>query len=163
MPIITIEKSNKLLHKKSKKILNFHNPEILLLFQEMNDIVQKPGAAGIAAIQLGKLYRIFALHVDKKNPPVFFCNPRIVALSKNTHETTEGCLSIPGFSYATTRHNAITIAWQDIRGDKYDEYGQKYQYTFDGFEAHAIQHELNHLDGILCSDIANKVIDRSQE
>lgn len=161
MPILTIEKAenNKILKKKSSNIKNFHTPEIKILFQQMNFEAQKQGVAGIAAPQIGKNYRAFALHIDKKNAPVFFCNPKILNFSEEIYLAQEGCLSVPGKSCEVKRYKTLTVSWQDINGNKYNQFNQKLVYTFDGFWAHAIQHEMDHLDGILCIDKAEKIWD----
>src|ERR1700680_951467 len=143
MPIITINNPlhEKLLRRPGKNVKNFQDPEIIILVQEMKNIVVHPGAAGVAATQLGYPYRIFALHIDKTKEPIFFYNPKILSLSEETHEVIEGCLSVPGKQGALERHLKIKIAWQDELGRKFSSNGSKYEYEFNGFVAQAIAHE----------------------
>jgi len=160
MPIIIIDNPmhERLLRRPGKNVKNFQDPEIKILIQEMTKIVTQPGAAGLAATQLGYPYRIFAINIDKTKEPVFFYNPKILSLSEETHEVIEGCLSVPGKQGTLERHLTIKIAWQDELGRKFAPNGSKYEYEFDNFTAQAIQHETNHLDGKLYIDFAENIL-----
>lgn len=163
MPILTVTNPvhDKVLHKPCRVVKNFQLPEILLLKQEMTKIASAPGAAGVAAPQLGKSYKIFALNTNKKYPVLLFFNPKIIAVSEETHEVEEGCLSVPGKVCKLTRHLEVTLIWQDEYGKKADPTGRKYQYTFTGFEAQAVQHEMDHLHSTLIVDIADDIFDNT--
>ena len=164
MPILTLGNPvhEKILRKASKKVKDFKSPEILILVQEMRRIASEPGAAGIAAPQLGKNLRAFAISTNKKYPPVFVFNPVLKGFSEETNEVVEGCLSVPGKVAKLQRYKEIRIAWQDETGSFYNKNGSKYECTFEGFEAQAIQHEMNHIDGILCIDDADEIHDQEQ-
>ena len=164
MPIITVESPfyDRLLHRPCKNVKNFDDPQILMLTQEMTRIASSPGAAGVAAPQLGKSFKIFALQTDKKYPVLLFFNPKIVSSSEETYEVQEGCLSVPGKVCKVIRHKEVTLVWQDFLGAKVDPTGRKYEFTFTGFAAQAVQHELDHLNSTLIVDIAEEIYDSEQ-
>jgi len=164
MPIITVDNPlhERILHKPCKKVKDFNSTEIFILIQEMRKIASNPGAAGVAAPQLGKSLRGFALSTNKNYPPVFLFNPVLRGFSEEMHEVMEGCLSVPDKTMRLQRYKQIKISWQDEKGNTHNKNGMKYEFTFDGFEAQAIQHEMDHLDGVLCSDRADEVFDSSQ-
>jgi len=163
MPILTNANHihDKILHKPTKAVKNFQSTEILILKQEMLKIAAAPGAAGVAAPQLGKSLKIFALNTNKKFPVLLFFNPKIIAVSEETHEVEEGCLSVPGKVCKVTRHLEVTLVWQDEHGNKQDPSGRKYEFKFTGFEAQAVQHEMDHLHSTLIIDIAENIYDNA--
>ena len=149
------EKHAKVLRKKTKRVKNGQDTEMTILAQTMGRICLHPGVAGIAANQLGKSVRLFALSQGSGNPPLFFYNPVIKAYSEKTNIQPEGCLSVPGRGGYVERADEITLAWEDALGRKMiTENGNlyKYEYTFKGFWAKAVQHEMDHLDGIVYVD-----------
>jgi peptide deformylase len=98
---------------------------------------------GLAAIQVGIRSRVFVYDVSPdRDRPELVINPRIVAASPGRVALEEGCLSVPGIHQTVLRPAAITLAWQDIQG-------REHQDDFEGLSARVIQHELDHLDGIL--------------
>ena len=105
---------------------------------------------GLAAPQTGNLQRIILIDVSRARKPVpgknllILINPEITELS-DFKIVREGCLSIPDFTANVKRAMKIKVNYQDIKGEN------KSLETVD-FEAHAIQHELDHLDGILFLD-----------
>jgi peptide deformylase len=162
--ILTVNNSNHeaFLHRPGKRVKNPHATEIIFLMQEMEKIAKEPGVAGIAATQLGKPWRVFALNINKSDPVTFYFNPRIVAMSENLHSDLEGCLSVPGKHGQVERAKAIVLKWQNRNLDSMMQ-------TFDGshdpqmaFIARAIQHEVDHLDGILYIDKTEVVLDNEQ-
>ena len=159
MPVLTLdnEKHAKILRKPCKKVKDFGSTEFLILIQEMIDVASHPGAAGVAAPQLGSNLRVIAISVDKKYPPIIMVNPVIRGLSEETKEVTEGCLSAPGKIAKLTRHLKINLSWQDTDGKTHSKKGNKYEMEFDGFFAQALQHECDHIDGIVCVDRADEV------
>ena len=128
----------------------------------MRKIAAAPGAAGIAAPQLGCQIRAFALCINKEYPPIFFFNPILKGVSEEMSEVTEGCLSVPGKIAKLQRYNKVKLAWQDEHGKSHNKNGKKYEFEFSGFEAQAVQHELGHLSGELCVDIADELYDAEQ-
>jgi len=111
-------------------------------------------AVAIAAPQIGVSKRLFLIDDQSKNrdalPSFVAINPRIVKSSKKTHLVGEGCLSIPNFYGLVRRSKNVTLRATD-------ENGQEFERGAGGLLAQIIQHENNHLDGILFTDIADKV------
>lgn len=111
-------------------------------------------AVAIAAPQIGISKRIFLIEDQSERedalPTVIAINPRFTKLSKKTHEVGEGCLSIPDTYGLVIRHKNVTM-------EALDENGKKFTRGAGGLLAQIMQHETNHLDGILFTDIATKV------
>ena len=115
------------------------------------DMLQTMYAApgrGLAAPQVGVLRRVFVMDTgwkEGKPAPMVCINPDILWWSPDQTEGTEGCLSLPGTAPVIRRARAIRLAWtaQD---------GLRHEALFDGFGATCIQHETDHLDGILTLD-----------
>jgi peptide deformylase len=111
-------------------------------------------AVAIAAPQIGVSKRIFIIEDQSKDrdalPTLVAINPTIVKFSKKTHEVGEGCLSIPEY-YGIVRRSTNVI----LRA--YDENGKVYERGAGSLLAQIIQHEYDHLDGILFTDRAEKV------
>ncbi len=103
---------------------------------------------GLAAPQVGVLARIFVIDTGWKTgtpAPMAFVNPRLLSVSDLRLTLEEGCLSIPGTPCPVERPAALRLAWQSPTGTPHEA-------GFEGIDARAIQHELDHLDGILCTD-----------
>ena len=99
---------------------------------------------GLAAVQVGQLYRIFVTEVPRDKPRVFI-NPQIVQTSLETESFEEGCLSIPGVNADVIRPSAVKVqAW--------NEKGKPFNLSTEGLLARVIQHELDHLGGKLFID-----------
>jgi peptide deformylase len=103
---------------------------------------------GLAAPQVGVLARVFVIDTGWKTgtpAPMAFVNPRLLSVSDRRLTMEEGCLSIPGIPCPVERPAALRLHWQSPDATPHEA-------GFDGIEARAIQHELDHLDGILCID-----------
>lgn len=111
-------------------------------------------AVAIAAPQIGVSKRIFIVEDQSKDrdalPTLVAINPTIVKFSKKTREAGEGCLSIPEYYGIVKRSTNVTMR-------AYDEQGKPYERGAGGLLAQIIQHEYDHLDGILFTDRAEKV------
>ena len=111
-------------------------------------------AVAIAAPQIGISKRLFLIEDQSTErdslPSLVAINPKIVKVSKKTHIVGEGCLSIPDYYGEVKRHTNVTMRAQD-------EHGKKYERGAGGLLAQIIQHEYDHLDGILFTDRAEKV------
>lgn len=137
-----------IIRQKSKPIKKF-DKKIEELAQDLIDTlkVQKdPEGVGLAACQIGKPLSIFAF-VDKDEKIRVIANPTILSIKysqgkKKKKNILEGCLSIPNYYGNVKRPSEITIKYQDIKGKEKTE-------TFKGFQAHIIQHEIDHLNGVL--------------
>ena len=105
---------------------------------------------GLAAPQVGVSQRIFVMDPTWKSgtfAPQAFINPEVVSASEETAALKEGCLSIPDVLTRVTRPARVTLRWFDFEG-------QAHTGTFEGFAAACAQHEIDHLDGVLCTDYA---------
>lgn len=111
-------------------------------------------AVAIAAPQIGVGKRVFIIEDQSKDrdalPTLIAINPKLVKVSKKTHEVGEGCLSIPEYYGLVKRSKNVTMC-------ALDETGKSYERGAGGLLAQIIQHEYDHLDGILFTDRAEKV------
>jgi len=111
-------------------------------------------AVAIAAPQIGVSKRIFLIEDQsgdgERLPTIIAVNPRFLKLSKKTHEVAEGCLSIPDTYGIVRRHTNVTLK-------AHDEHGKIFTRGAGGLLAQIMQHESDHLDGILFTDRAEKV------
>jgi len=148
-----LQSGDPLLRIKSKDVEKV-DKKILDLIKDMKDTleVQKdPEGIGLAAPQIGKNFRIFLMKPKDKVTVVI--NPRIVSLkskiqnpkSKKKNDIMEGCLSLPHFYGPLERAQHIVIEFLD-------ENGEKKQQGYEGLMAQIVQHEIDHLDGILFID-----------
>jgi peptide deformylase len=113
----------------------------------MQRLLVDAGGAGLAATQVGLLRRVFVYRLDPDAPPDALINPRIVSASPDIATFHEGCLSFNTVTVAVERHAAVTIHATDLQGDART-------LELEGFGASLMQHEIDHLDGILTLDRA---------
>jgi peptide deformylase len=124
--------------------------------QLMNDMLETMYAApgiGLAAIQIGVPKRIIVLDIDQKEgqkKPMFFVNPEVILKSESCSTYEEGCLSVPGQFAEINRPEKCNIKYLDFHGDK-----KEIEAT--GMLATCIQHEMDHLEGILFIDYLSKL------
>lgn len=112
------------------------------LTEEMTKTMKAYEGMGLAANQIGDERDVFV--IDVGNGPEFFLNARITEQSNPT-KYEEGCLSIPGITHETTRFNSIKLKYMKLDGSEHEQ-------AFEGTEAIAIQHEVDHLAGKLYID-----------
>lgn len=116
-------------------------------------------AVAIAAPQIGVSKRLFIIEDQSDDrdslPSMVAINPQIINASKKTHIVGEGCLSLPELYGEVRRHKNVTMR-------ALDEDGNEYERGAGGLLAQIIQHEHNHLDGILFTDIAEKVYSKEE-
>jgi peptide deformylase len=122
----------------------------------MNDMLETmynaPGI-GLAAIQVGVPKRIIVMDFskeDEKKNPLFFINPVIITKSKNDASYEEGCLSVPNQFAEISRPDTCTVEFLDY-------YGHKKTLNAKGLLATCLQHEMDHLEGILFIDYLSKL------
>ena len=108
-------------------------------------IMQDARGVGLAAPQLGSLRRLAVFVTGEDSPPIALCNPEIVWRSEEEESDFEGCLSIGEISVEVPRAVAIRVRAQDVEG-------RPLELEPEGFAARVIQHELDHLDGVLILD-----------
>jgi peptide deformylase len=113
------------------------------LVRDLLDTVALPGRAGVAATQIGVGLRAFSYNVD--GDIGYFLNPKLVATSGELREVEEGCLSVPGLWFPTRRYEHATVRGTDLEGNVIEVSGG-------GLIAQALQHECDHLDGMLYID-----------
>ena len=140
-----------LLQEVSAEIAKFDTPELDNLIQDLFDTMDAEDGAGIAAPQIGVLKRVVIFGVEKENPrypnrgsvPItVLINPVITPLGDEKENGWEGCLSVPGMRGMVPRYHRI-----HYRG--YDQAGNVIDREAEGFHARVVQHECDHLDGIL--------------
>jgi len=117
------------------------------LVADLLDTVRIPGRAGVAAAQIGVGLRAFSYNVDGEVG--YLINPRIVELSGDPEPMEEGCLSVPGLWFPTMRHPHARARGIDLDGNEVEVSG-------DGVLAQALQHETDHLAGMLYLDRLDK-------
>jgi len=143
---------NKILRKKSITVDEV-NEEIQLLMDDMLDTMYAAPGIGLAAIQVGIPKRVIVLDISKKDEPkkpMCFVNPEIIVKSKNNSSYEEGCLSVPGQFAEIERPDKCTVKFLDY-------YGKAQELKAEGMLATCIQHEMDHLEGILFIDYLSKL------
>ena len=113
------------------------------LIADLEDTVDAPGHAGLAAPQIGVGLRVFSYNIDGKIGHLV--NPRLVERSEERETEDEGCLSVPGLWFPTVR--AVYAVAEGV-----DQYGQPLTLSGSGLMARCLQHEIDHLDGRLYLD-----------
>jgi peptide deformylase len=123
--------------------------EVQRLAERMLDVMERAHGVGLAAPQLGILRRILVYRATDQDEPKVLINPELVERSDETEVGTEGCLSLLGgeLQVPVARHLRVRVSGRDASGDAVDM-------DVEGFEARVIQHEIDHLDGILIFDRA---------
>ena len=141
-----------ILRKKSQK-LETVDDELRKLMDDMLETMYEAPGIGLAAVQIGILKRLVVIDISKEGQtkkPFFFVNPIITFKSENTSIHEEGCLSLPG-------HFAEIERPSECHLDYIDYYGKKKTLKASGLLATCIQHEVDHLDGILFIDYLSKL------
>ncbi|MGR3805286.1 peptide deformylase [Marinibacterium profundimaris] len=124
------------------------NEDVDALIADMFDTMYDAPGRGLAAPQVGVAKRLFVMDLTWKagpRSPVVMINPQIIDSAPTLQSTPEGCLSIPGLLVDVERPEAVIMAWTDRSGLLREE-------EFTGFGAVCVQHELDHLDGIVTFD-----------
>ena len=140
-----------LLRKKCEPLEKVDDDLRKFMNEMLATMYDAPGI-GLAAIQVGVLKRVVVIDLskDEKKNPLFLINPEIVHKSKNTSIYEEGCLSLPGQFAEIERPAECVLQYID-----YD--GTKKELKAKGLLATCIQHEVDHLDGILFIDYLSKL------
>lgn len=135
------------LRKKSKPVVDFDD-RLHVLLDDMAETMRKYEGAGLAAVQIGVLKRMFVM--DTGHGLRECINPSILKQEGINKVKVEGCLSVPGKCGYVERPDKVWVEY-------YDRNGQKQSKKFTGFEAKCFCHESDHLDGILYIDKATKM------
>ena len=141
-----------ILRKKSESLYQVNNDIRKLLDDMLKTMYAAPGI-GLAAVQIGILKRIIVIDISKKEEkknPIFLINPEIIFQSKETSTYEEGCLSLPGHFAEIERPAKCKIEYIDYNG-------KKAELEAEGLLSTCIQHEIDHLNGILFIDYLSKL------
>jgi peptide deformylase len=136
--------------QRAEPVLQFDSPQLHGLLVDMRDTMHTMNGAGLAAPQIGVGLRVVIFGVQQSSrypdaesvPETVLINPLITPLGAEMEEDWEGCLSVPGLRGKVPRH-------AQIRYQGHDEFGALIDRTVSGFHARVVQHECDHLDGIL--------------
>jgi peptide deformylase len=128
----------------------FGTRELQELVKDMSDTMRAMNGAGLAAPQIGVSLRVVIFEVDRNPrypqadavPRTVLINPELTLLGEETDEAWEGCLSVPGMRGLVPRYQRLRYRGKDLHGLPIDR-------TVQGFHARVVQHEVDHLDGIL--------------
>jgi len=143
---------NKILRQKSS-IVQKVDKDIQKLMDDMLETMYAAPGIGLAAIQVGVAKRIIVLDIapkDSPRNPMYFINPEIIEKSENQSTYEEGCLSVPGQFAEINRPEKCHIKYLDYNGEKKE-------IKAEGMLATCIQHEMDHLEGILFIDYLSKL------
>jgi len=143
---------NKLLRQISKPVQKVSDEERVLMNDMLDTMYAAPGI-GLAAIQIGVPKRIIVMDISRdenKKEPMFFVNPIVKCKNKEKVRYEEGCLSVPDQFAEIERPSTCEVEYLD-----YD--GKKQLLKADGLLATCIQHEIDHLEGILFIDYLSKL------
>ena len=148
-----------ILRIKGEQVGEFGN-ELAPFIEQMVETMLVEGGVGLAAPQVGVSKRIAVVNPEPKNSEslITMVNPRIVSVSSETISFEEGCLSVPDIRANVIRPDSIEVAYQDGEG-------REHRMKMDGTIARIIQHEVDHLDGILFVyrlSLATKALIRSK-
>ncbi len=139
-----------LLYRRAEPVQQFNTAELDKLIADMFDTMAELSGAGLAAPQIGVSQRvvIFGVEANPRYPHVepvpttVLVNPVLTPIGNDMEDGWEGCLSVPGLRGLVTRH-------LNLRYTGFDQYGKPIDRTVSGFHARVVQHECDHLDGIL--------------
>ena len=143
---------NKILRQKSTLVEKVDSDLQKLMDDMLEPMYAAPGI-GLAAIQVGVPKRVIVLDLasrEEKKKPMFFINPEIINRSNNNSTYEEGCLSVPGQFAEIERPDKCHVKYLDY-------YGEKKEIKAEGMLATCIQHEMDHLEGILFIDYLSKL------
>ena len=136
--------------QRAAPVEQFDTPELHALIRDMEDTMEAMNGAGIAAPQIGVSLRVVIFGVGanprypdaEEVPYTVLVNPELTPLDEEMEEGWEGCLSVPGMRGVVPRYSRL-------RYTGFDQYGNRIDRTVSGFHARVVQHECDHLDGIL--------------
>jgi len=136
--------------ERSRPVERFDTPELHALLQDMHDTMDALNGAGLAAPQIGEQLRVVVFGMARNPrypnaepvPYTVLINPTITPLDDALEEGWEGCLSVPGM-------RGLVPRYAQLRYQGYDQFGAPIDRSVSGFHARVVQHECDHLDGIL--------------
>lgn len=122
--------------------------DVAQVIENLLDTMYATSAVGLSAIQLGVPLRIFVMDIEGTEDLVFI-NPQILGYDGKKELTNEGCMSLPGIVEQVERYPKVAVRFLDRNFVQHDQ-------GFAGMEAQCVQHEVEHLDGILIPDHFSK-------
>ena len=143
------------LRRKARKVTDF-GPELQTLIDDMVETMRAAPGVGLAAPQVAESLQVITIEYSEEDeegvPPRLYTlvNPQITRVSSEMITATEGCLSVPGIVGEVERHEAITVKAQNRRG-------QPVTIKAKGWLARIFQHEVNHLEGVLFTDLTDQL------
>ena len=143
-----------ILRKKSREVEKIDD-RIIQLLDDMEETMRDANGLGLAAPQIGILKRLVVVDMQDGNGVMKMINPKITKKSEDTQENLEGCLSIPGKSGVVDRPKNLVLEYTDING-------KNVIVDCDEYKAVCICHELDHLEGVLYTDLAKRMYDNSE-
>jgi peptide deformylase len=143
------------LRRKARKVTDF-GPELQTLIDDMVETMRAAPGVGLAAPQVAESLQVITIEYseegEEETPPKLFTlvNPQITRASTEMVTGTEGCLSVPGIVGEVERHEAITVKAQNRRG-------QPVTIKAKDWLARIFQHEIDHLEGVLFTDLTDQL------
>ena len=119
--------------------------DLAKLIERMEHLLHDANGVGLAATQIGVLRRVFIFQPDPDEEPQALVNPRLAQGSDEREADDEGCLSLQGVVIPVERHERVVVEATDTEG-------KDVRLELEGLSARVVQHELDHLDGILIID-----------
>ena len=145
-----LKDSDPLLRKRSKEVREI-DEEIITLLDDMGETMEDYNGIGLAAPQVGILKRVIIVKIAEEAELIELINPKIVK-EKGQERDVEGCLSIPGIYGEVTRS-------KDVLVEGVDRTGKKRRIRGSGLLARVLQHEIDHLNGVLFTDKVEKYLE----
>jgi peptide deformylase len=138
------------LRQRAKPVEKLATPELRALVEDMKETMAALNGAGLAAPQIGESARVVIFGVQQNPrypdaeevPFTVLVNPKLVMLTREVEEDWEGCLSVPGMRGVVPRYTKLRYSGFDAEGNPIERVAE-------GFHARVVQHEVDHLDGIL--------------
>jgi len=139
-----------LLLQRAAEVMSFGTPWLEELLVDMFDTMHAAGGVGLAAPQIGESVRVVVFGFEQNErypeapavPRTILLNPVLTAVGNDEEEGWEGCLSVPGL-------RGLVPRYRHLRYQGFDPQGVPIDRTVEGFHARVVQHEVDHLDGIL--------------
>jgi peptide deformylase len=136
--------------RQAEPVSEFGTPELEALIADMFDTMRAANGAGLAAPQIGVNLQLLIFGFSQNTrypdapavPETVLLNPVLTPLSEQMEDGWEGCLSVPGL-------RGVVPRWSKLRYDGFDQYGNAISREVDGFHARVVQHECDHLAGVL--------------
>ncbi|GAK39800.1 peptide deformylase [Paenibacillus urinalis] len=151
---LIVKEPDEVLHKVAKEVTKI-TPNVQKLLDDMAETMYDADGVGLAAPQVGILKRLIVVDVGDDHGLIKMINPEIVS-SEGEQFGPEGCLSIPGYNGDVRRAETVTVKGLDRDG-------KEFTVTGSGLFARAFQHEIDHLNGVLFTDLAEKVYEIGAE